>query len=156
MVFRNSTPWNRYFWPKIPPFSSKKLKYTSNLLWKRYICAILGRIWSEKSFKTLQGPPLVRKWLKWPKLAILDQKRPIFSERKAKNFQGYVKIGLKPSLKYTETISWWMESINDVSWPTGGNIYNLLFLDPYIFVYKTQKKRKSTLYLKTSQNFLRL
>ena len=76
---------------------------------------------------------------KWPKLAILHQKRPVFSGRKAKKIENYVKSWLKSSLSYAETISWWTESSMDVSWPTEARFCTFLFLDPYIFPYKIQK-----------------
>ena len=40
---------------------------------------------------------------KWQKLVFLYQKWPVFSERKAKNFENYIKNRLKPSPLYTET-----------------------------------------------------
>ena len=46
---------------------------------------------------------LANKWSKMAKLVFLYQKWPVFSERKAKNFENYIKNRLKPSPLYTET-----------------------------------------------------
>ena len=40
---------------------------------------------------------------KWQKFVFLYQKWPVFSEKKAKNFENYIKNRLKPCPLYTET-----------------------------------------------------
>ena len=144
------------FWPKIPPFWSKKSKYTSILLWKQYICAVLNSHWAEKSFKSLQGPLLAKEWLKMAKIGDFTRKNTNFQWRKHKKFPMVCKKLIK-TLPY---IYWDHIRMNEVKYQSfmaeiGQFLHPAIFRPLYICI-QNGKKRKSTLYLKTSQNFLRL